>query len=472
MVRKPSAAVAPGIFAGVFIVGWVVWELFNASKYPVPGWDGMVFWINGQAYLHGMPLYEYSRPPVLSLFLAIPESLGMPLSSAFVLQPILAGFSAGILFMLLRAHVRGWLAATGSIIFLSTSIVEFWSSTLLTHGFATSFLLAGLYCLDRHSFKRLILGASCLSLAVFTNFLLILVVLPMLVLYASRYGRLIDIDAVLVGGVLPAVPYLLSFPTGVFEIARQISSAVLAQNSLVRAGLSRSVSPFLYLDWLVSNLLFLVPVLMVGLYAVFRGRRGWMFGLWFVAYLVGFTLFSNREERLVFELAPALAALVVLGGEYVLRNVRGVHGRQLMTGLLLVLVAAYAVDQAVFVLPQVQASSGIGVSRSELESLQIIGGEIQNHTGSVDIVVAEHEVPWLSYYSSRYVYLGQLGNIHDSAVLRSYLSAYHPHPALLVVAPALGDDIGFLGSVDYTTLVGSFNAPAWGQVYLYHVAIP
>src|SRR5712692_10001407 len=85
MVRKPSASVAPVIFVGVFIVAWVIWELVNASKYPVPGWDGMVFWINGQAYLQGRPLYEYSRPPVLSLFLAVPESLGTPLSSAFVL---------------------------------------------------------------------------------------------------------------------------------------------------------------------------------------------------------------------------------------------------------------------------------------------------------------------------------------------------------------------------------------------------
>ncbi len=471
MVRKRLATLAPGIFVGVFIVVWVVSELLTASKHPVPGWDGMVYWINGQSYLQGRPLYEYSRPPVLSLFLAIPQALGMPLAQAFVLQPIVTGFSAMILFMLLRAHVRDWLAATGSVIFLSTSIVEFWSSTLLAHGFATAFVLAGLYCLDRHSFKRLMLGASCLSLAVFTNFLLVLVVLPMLLLYALRHRRLIDIDAVTVGGILPLVPYLLSFPTGIFDIARQITMAVMNQNSLVRTGFSKSVSPLLYFDWLASNLVFLVPLLAIGVYAVFRGRRAWMLALWFVAYVAGFTLFSDREQRLVFELAPALAALVVIGGEHVLKNLGPGHKRQLVTGLLLLLVAGYAVNQALFVLPRVQASSGIGVPPSELESLQIIGRHIQNHTGLGDIVVAEHQVPWLSYYSSRYVYLAQLTNIHDPTVLKNYLGTFHPHPVLLVAAPALGDDIGFLGSVDYTTLIESFDAPAWGQVYLYKVMI-
>ena len=443
-----------------------------ASKTPVPGWDGMVYWINGQAYLQGKPLYEYSRPPVLSLFLAIPQALGLALGSAFILQPILTGFSGVMLFLLLRRHVRDWLAAAGSVVFLSTSIVMFWSGTLLTHGFATAFLLTGLYFLDRYSFKRLILGASCLSLAVFTSFPLVLVVLPLLVLNAVRYRRLIDIDAVTVGGILPLVPFLLSFPTGIFDITKQINSAVLDQNSLIRTGFSRPVSPLLYLNWIIDNLLLLTPLLMIGVYAVFRKKQAWMFGLWFIAYLAGFTLFSNREQRLVFELAPAVAALIMIGGEQILVKIRNVHRRQLATALLVLLVAAYAVNQEVYVLPQVQATSGIGVPAGEIASLQIIGREIQNHTGAGDIVVAEHEVPWLSYYSSRYVYLAQLANMHDPIVLRNYLATFHPHPVLLVVAPALGDDIGFLGSVDYTTMIGSFNAPAWGQVYLYKVTIP
>lgn len=471
MVRRLEVFSA-SIFVGLFVLIWTVWELLAASKYSVPGWDGMVYWMNGQAYLQGRSLYEYSRPPVLPLLLAIPQSLGMPLSSAFILQPILTGFSGIMLYLLLRRHVRDWLAATGSVLFLSTSIVEFWSGTLLTHGFATGFLLTGLYCLDRYSFKRLILGASCLSLAVFTSFPLVIVVLPLLLMHAVRYRRLIDIDAVTVGGMLPLVPFILSFPTGVFDITSQVWGGVMDQNGLVRTGITASISPLFYLNWILNNLLFFLPFLIIGVYMVFRRRQAWMFGLWFVAYLAGFTLFSGREQRLLFELIPALAALIMIGGEQLLVNIRSVHRRQLITAVVVLLVAGHAINQAVFVLPQVEASSGIGVPVSQLASLQIIAREIQNHTGPSDIIVAEHDVPWLSYYSSRYVYLAQLMNMHDPIVVKDYLSTFHPHPALLVVAPARGDDIGFLGSLEYTTMIGSFNAPAWGQVYLYRVAIP
>jgi hypothetical protein len=439
----------------------------------MPGWDGMVYWINAHAYLQGAPLYEYSQAPAFSLFLAILQMFGLSLSYAYTIEPVLTGFGGFLLYSVLRGYTRDWLAALGSIVFLSTAIVEYWSTTLLTHGFATCFLLAGFYCLNIYSFKRLILGASCLSLAVFTSFPLVLVVLPFLVLFAARYRKLIDLDAVTVGGILPLVPFLLSFPTGLFDISRQIYAAIVNANSLIIAGVNESVvSPMLYFNWILNNLIILIPLLVLGIYSVFDKRKAWFFGLYLFIYLLGFTLFSDREQRLVFELTPALAALIILGGEHVLQNMHNIRGRYVFTSLLLILVAGYAVNQALYVLPNVQATSGIGVKQSELYSLQLIGLEISNHTASGAIVVAEHEVPWLTYYSSRYVYLVQLTNIHDPTTVKTMLSSLHPHPVLLVVAPALGDDIGFLGSLQDTRLVTSFNAPTWGQVYLFQVTIP
>ena len=289
---------------------------------------------------------------------------------------------------------------------------------------------------------------------------------------------MIDIDAILLGGILPLVPVLLPYPQGLAETIREIYRAeILGRKSVFVGGtaLPAIPPPTVYLSWILNNLQFLTIFLGIGILAAVKYRRGLVFALWFVPYIIGFSLFANRQDRFLFEAAPAIAALVVLGGETLLHRFKSV---KLLPLLILVLVAFYAVDQTLVALPQEQSSWEFpfpGFSNepsSFVTTFQLVGREIQLHSQPLDIVMADDKVPWLSYYSSRFVYLARLGQVTDGTVLQNYLRSFHPYPILLVAVPLFGDDISLIQSQAYLRLIETISTPAWGQVYLFQVTLP
>jgi len=466
----------PLIFTVAFVLGWTLWKLFLASSILLPSWDGVVYWINGQDFLQGRyPLYEFFRPPLLPLFLGFTQFLGFSMGTAFLWQPIVAGLSGFVLYLVLRSFVRDWLASAGTIIYLTTSVVQLWSLTILTHGFANLFLLSAIYLLIQGSFKKSVLGASFLTLALFTRYPLGLVIIPLAVWFALRHKKLMEIDAIVLGGMLPLVPVLLPYPQGLAQTVSQIYGAeILGQKSAFVGGSALPVipPPTVYVGWILNNLQFLTIFLAIGILAAIKYRKGLVFALWFVPYLVGFSLFANRQDRFLFELAPAIAALVVLGGETLLQRFKRVR---LLPLFILLLVAFYAFDQTLVALPQEQSTWEIpfpGFSKepaSFVTTFQLVGREIQLHSQPLDIVMAEDKVPWLSYYSSRFVYLARLGQVTDGTVLQNYLRSFHPYPVLLVAVPFFGENIALIRSQPYLQLIETISTPAWGQVYLFRV---
>src|SRR5260370_41273438 len=224
MVKRLAAL--PLVFTLVFVTAWTFWKLVLGASLPLPTWDGMVYWINGENFLQGTyPVYEFFRPPVLPFFLALTQRLGLSLQTAYLWQPIATGFSGIMLFLLLRNFVRQWLASCGGVIYLSTSVVQYWSTTILTHGFTMLFLLAGIYFIIWPSFRSGILGAAFLTLAVFTRYPVGLVALPIGLWFALRRRRLIDVDKILIGSFAPLVPILLVYPQGLFVTLNQIYRA-------------------------------------------------------------------------------------------------------------------------------------------------------------------------------------------------------------------------------------------------------
>ena len=462
--------VFPRTFAISFATVWTAWKLLVALASPLISWDGMVYWLNGQSYLQGRyPVYEFFRPPVLPLFLGLTQALGLGLWTSVIWHPIVTGASGIMLFLVLRLYAREWLAATGTFVFLTTSIVQFWSVTILTHGFATLFLLTGAYFITKSTFKNEVIGATFLSVAFFTRYPLGLVILPFAAWVAIRRRRLVDVDALVIGGLLPVAPFVLSQPSFLLDTVNEIFAAeVLGQKSVFVASNSvLATSPSFYLAWLGQHLGPLFIVLTIGLLAAIRTKNGLVFALWFFPYVVGFSLLSNRQDRFVFELAPALAALVVLGAEHLLRNMS--HPK--IVGMTLLLVVGYfAVNETLTVASQ--APIGFQLNDTQLSStFQIVGREIQTHTNASDIVVAENDVPWLSYYSSRYVYLSRTSQVTDGLAVENYLRSLHPFPTLLVAMPFYGSNIALLKSQTYLGLVEIVNTPAWGQVYIFRVSV-
>jgi 4-amino-4-deoxy-L-arabinose transferase-like glycosyltransferase len=477
LVKKLETSL-PLFFTIAFVLAWTLWKISIASSKVLPTWDGMVYWIIGQNFLQGRyPVYEFFRPPLLPLFLGFTQLLGLSIGTAFLWHPIVTGLSGLVLYLVLRSFVRDWLAAAGAAIFLTTSVVQLWSTTILTHGFATLFLLSGIYFLLQGSFKTGVLGASFLTLALFTRYPLGLVIIPVAIWFALRHRKVIDIDAILLGGILPLIPVLLPYPQGLPETVSEIYRAeILGQKSAFVGGsaLPTIPPPTVYASWILNNLQFLTIFLVIGILAAIKYRKGLVFALWFVPYLVGFSLFANRQDRFLFELAPAMAALVVLGGETLLQRFKSV---KLLPLLILVLVAFYAVDQTLVALPQEQSIWEFpfpGFSNqpaSFVTTFQLVGREIQLHSQPLDIVMADDKVPWLAYYSSRFVYLARLGQVTEGTVLQDYLRSFNPYPTLLVAVPLFGDNISLIQSQAYLQPIETINTPAWGQVYLFQVTL-
>src|ERR671922_2405434 len=115
VTKQRIIELTPTLVLGAFIAIWVGWEILVASKNPIPGWDGMVYWINGHAYLQSAPLYQYSQPPAFSLFLTVLQGFGLTINYAFIIQPVLTGLSGLLLYLLLRSYTRNWFAVLGSI---------------------------------------------------------------------------------------------------------------------------------------------------------------------------------------------------------------------------------------------------------------------------------------------------------------------------------------------------------------------
>ncbi len=468
----------PLVFTVAFVLAWTLWKLSIASSIILPSWDGMVYWINGQNFLQSrFPVYEFFRPPLLPLFLGFTQLLGLSIGTAFLWHPIVTALSGLVLYLVLRSFVRDWLASAGTVMYLMTSVVQLWSVTILTHGFANLFLLSGVYLLIQGTFKKGVLGASFLTLVLFTRYPLGLVVVPLALWFALRHRKVIEIDAILLGGILPLIPVLLPYPQGLGETVGQIYRAeVLGQKSAFVGGsaLLSIPPPTLYVSWILNNLQFFTIFLGIGILAAIKYRKELVFALWFVPYIVGFSLFANRQDRFLFELAPAIAALVVLGGETLLQRFKRV---KLLPLLILVLVAFYAVDQTLVALPREQLTWEIpfpGFSKepaSFVTTLQLVGKEIQLHSQPLDIVMAEDKVPWLSYYSSRFVYLARLGQVTDGAVLQNYLRSFNPYPTLLVAVPFFGENISLIRSQPYLQLIETISTPAWRQVYLFQVTL-
>src|SRR5207245_9039978 len=126
-------AVLPLIFTMVFVSDWTFWKLGVAAAHPLPSWDGMVYWINGEDFLQGRyPVYEFFRPPLLPFFLALTQMVGLSLQTSYLWLPIATGLSGIVLFLLLRNFVREWLASAGAVIYLTMSVVQYCSTTILT----------------------------------------------------------------------------------------------------------------------------------------------------------------------------------------------------------------------------------------------------------------------------------------------------------------------------------------------------
>src|SRR5260370_41705352 len=107
----------------------------------------------------------------------------------------------------------------------------------------------------------------------------------------------------------------------------------------------------------------------------------------------------------------------------------------------MLLVGLYAFNQTTVGLPQQQAEWGAGRIPSQgplVTTLKIVGAEIRLHSQPLDVVLAEDKVPWLSYYSSRFVYLARLEQISSAAVLENYMASFNPHPTLVVAVPQFG----------------------------------
>jgi hypothetical protein len=464
----------PLIFTIAFVTAWTIYELATALMHPLITWDGMVYWLNGQSYLQGRwPVYEFFRPPTLPLFLAFTQYLGLTIQTTVVWHPIVTGLSGFILFLILRGFVREWLASVGTMLYLATSVVELWSTSILTHGLGNLFLLSGIFFLTRTNptFKKEILGAVFLTIAIYTRYPLAVVVIPFGVWYAVTRKRIVDLDALLVGGILPLVPAILSNPLSILDTAREIFGIeFLGQKSVFVASPSPLVtSPAFYLEWLIGNLQLLTVFLGIGIVAVLRARKSptFVFAIWFIPYLVTFSFLSNRQDRFVFEIAPAIAALVVIGAEYSLRQ----FSRQRILAIFIVALAGfYAVNQTLAASSTVPV--GFQLNDTALASTyQTVGNIISTHTQPNDIVVAENDAPWLSYYSSRYVYLSRTAQATNGQDLKNYLLSFNPNPNLLVATPFLGSNMTLLNSQTYLHLILTVNTPSWGQVYFYQATL-
>src|SRR2546425_12938389 len=137
---------------------------------------------------------------------------------------------------------------------------------------------------------------------------------------------------------------------------------------------------------------------------------------------------------------------------------------------LLLLVGFFVVNQMVATVSQ--PAIGYQLNDTQLStSYQIIGQAIEAHTNSTDVVLAENNVPWLSYYSSRYVYLSRTAQVTDGLAVENYLQSLHPFPTLLVAIPFFGNNVALLKSQTYLGLVVIVNTPAWGQVYIFRVSV-
>jgi hypothetical protein len=132
----------------------------------------------------------------------------------------------------------------------------------------------------------------------------------------------------------------------------------------------------------------------------------------------------------------------------------------------------YAVNQTL-----VASSSGVPVGSFQFNdtalasTYQTVGNIIKTHTQPNDIVVAEYDVPWLSYYSSRYVYLSRTAQVTNGQDLKNYLLSFSPNPNLLVATPFLGSNMTLLNSQNYLHLILTVNTPSWGQVYFYQATL-
>ena len=244
----------------VFMLIYTSILVYNQSIIGVNYWDIFVYLQNAMLFAHMNIGSQLSVPPILSLIVSIPFTLGLVSElTLFIVSGIFFIFLIIGIYLLFNVRYDERLAFLGSLFFSMLSLVVTWavsgSNDLPSLTFAVWSLLFTIYMIEYSRFNYIYLAFMCFVCAFFTRFtegFVLLIILGYLIMNRDKFIKICTkvklrnfiVFVCIIGSVICAV-YLIKQGTIPF-ISQFLEVSKSSQVSSVNIGYE--LNPYYYLE--------------------------------------------------------------------------------------------------------------------------------------------------------------------------------------------------------------------------------
>lgn len=487
-----SFRVRISVYDVLAVVGTAVYGLYHAwaaMQMHVPIWDGAVYMLNAGNLLHAQPPYEFFRPFVLPVLIALTWIFtGVNYQIPEIIQALFTAGAGLILYDLVLRYRGKIFALVTMLLFLLASPVLTWTDYLLPHGISVFFVLSAIWCLEKGTTRGWMLGGLFSSLAVLARYPTAIIVVPILFVYALVSRKVFDLNFYALGAVIPLAPLYIYDPplvVGVVERNTFVWSQIASLNQFFAA--PPPVEPaYFYLEQLLTLFVAILPFLLLALASAstYRDKFGRLFAVWFLVSLAAYSLIPNKNPRFMFEWMPALAFLTVEGLSKVSKpllthimlaktGMRSVFSpRVIAASLALVLIISMiplsVATQINYYQQNYAQNSNL---QNSLSDLTTVAKYVKEVTSPETVIVSDTQAPLLALYSGRTVYSLAWDIPIDKMqlLLSNGAGPGSTSPSLVLIFPTVsGYDPNALSQQGFFQLKDSFFvSPALGTVYIF-----
>lgn len=457
---------------------FLIFKLYMVYKIDIPIWDASAFLVNARNMLHGEPLYEWFRPPLVSALIAFIWAIGG--ENLLIVKPLDTLFTTGsavILYLILRRHgVRHYIAIIAATLFLTSTQVLLWSDYILSHAPTTFFTLLMVFFLfpPRSSSPHLphtmiFLGGISASLAFFSRYTTLVTVAAIFFTWFASHRRLSYLFAFLVGALTPVIIYTGVRGIGVDQFAVELMNIYTIHGA--NPGDPSSESPLYYVEkywpnFKVLGLLALPAIFQRSSYTD-RNARVWIF--WLASALIFGALTSNRQLRFTFEWVPAISALAALSLQRIV-EVQKSRDRRIAAALIIAFLAAASATLSV----NEYFQSYDSIRLQNPPELRRVASILEGRTLPSETALSNFFPPTLTYLSERTVFgIQDIGSVQDLKLFIEQGYGYRwTKPSYVIIAEGYGRlPISSIQKVDFLQLEQTITLKDGSRVYFYRVVM-
>jgi hypothetical protein len=404
------------------LVSYGVYHAWATSRIPVPIWDGAVYIILARNLLNAQPLYEFFRPLVLPILIALTWSLiGVNYEAPNLLPLLFTVGAAWILYSLIKATKGRNLALLTMLVFLLAAPIMLWTDFLLPHSLSVFFVLLAVWLLNKGTLRSWLFAGLSSSVAILARYPTAVIVFAVFLVYLLEYRKLLLANVLALGAVIPIAPLYFYSPPLLLDVFERnfLTWSQISSGELAFASPSPVEPVQFYISAILQIFTTLVPFLILGLISrsTYRDPLTKVFAAWFIVAFIFFSLVPNKQMRFIFEWVPAIAVLSVSGIQTAWKRIGNLIdsgpnwkvpriSRRFLLGCSLLLLIGGSVLYAIGNQASIYSRDFAryeNVQRAAAESVEV-AIYVKNMTVPGDVVITDTQAPIMTLYSERSVY--------------------------------------------------------------------